>query len=259
MSADRTGFTAVRHQRAYEGIVAQVEDAVRAGRLLPGDRLPSERQLMQQFSVSRPTVREALRVLEHSGLVASRPGDPRGPVLTEFGPTALHRPIARIVDLESISRLELLQFRIPLEATACELAARVRTDDQLAEIQRLAHDLVSSASSASFGAAVMELHSAIRRASGNRLLQACGDAVAQTMTDVIDARLQDDPGRAARLRRSGERALAVARAIADRDGSAAAHQAVSGILEYYGDALTAAERAALEELLPVPVMNGEKR
>ena len=247
-----SGFTTVQRQRAYQGIVSQVEDAVRSRRLRPGDRLPSEREMMQQFSVSRPTVREALRVLEHSGLVSSRPGDPRGPVLNDFVPTALHRPIARIVDLESIDRMELLQFRIPLEATACRLAARARTTDQLAEIDARAADLrqVAGADAGSFGAAVTAFHAAIRRAGGNRLLQACGAAVDSAMSKVIDARLHHDPGRHDRLGRSAARSTAVVTAIADRDADGAARQVVAGILEYYQGSLTEAERAELARLVP---------
>src|SRR5690606_32769387 len=115
-------FRSIRRHRAYESIVAQVEEALRTGRLEPGDRLPSEREMMEQFSVSRPTVREALRVLESNGLVTSRPGDPRGPVVADYAPRGLQMSIARLMNLESVTRLELLQFRLTLEGTACWLA-----------------------------------------------------------------------------------------------------------------------------------------
>ncbi|MGI8717025.1 MAG: FadR/GntR family transcriptional regulator, partial [Lapillicoccus sp.] len=72
-------FRPVTSVRLSQGIVEQVEQALASGELRPGQRLPSERELVVQFGASRSTVREALRVLESTGVVRSRPGDPHGP------------------------------------------------------------------------------------------------------------------------------------------------------------------------------------
>jgi len=72
-------FQQVQPVRLYQRIVEQIEDALARGELKPGQRLPSERELVVQFGASRSTVREALRVLESNGVVRSRPGDPDGP------------------------------------------------------------------------------------------------------------------------------------------------------------------------------------
>ena len=86
--ADGPRFQPVQPVRAYQRIVEQVEDALVRGELAPGQRLPSERELVTQFAVSRSTVREALRVLESNGVVRSRPGDPNGPEILPFSSTA---------------------------------------------------------------------------------------------------------------------------------------------------------------------------
>src|SRR5690606_39281394 len=83
----------VRTVRAYERIVEQIEEAIESGTLTPGQRLPSERDLMAQFSVSRSTVREALRVLQARGLDQSRTGDTHGAVVLHFAPAVLHHAI----------------------------------------------------------------------------------------------------------------------------------------------------------------------
>src|SRR5437762_532141 len=65
-------FGAVRAPRVYEHIVAQIERAIYEGRFAHGDKLPPERQLVREFGASRVAVREALRALEHRGLVEVR-------------------------------------------------------------------------------------------------------------------------------------------------------------------------------------------
>ena len=66
-----THFQQVRPVRLYQRIVEQIEDALASGDLKPGQRLPSERELVTQFGASRSTVREALRI------VRSEEGDRR--------------------------------------------------------------------------------------------------------------------------------------------------------------------------------------
>src|SRR5437899_4764212 len=67
-------FTPVRQSRASGEIVSQIERAIFAGELHAGDRLQSERELAEQFGVSRITVRDALRVLEARGLIRVKVG-----------------------------------------------------------------------------------------------------------------------------------------------------------------------------------------
>ena len=71
-------FGTVRTPRVYEQIVAQIERAIYDGRLAHGDKLPPERQLVREFGASRVAVREALRALEHRGLVDVRQGSAGG-------------------------------------------------------------------------------------------------------------------------------------------------------------------------------------
>src|SRR4051812_46206283 len=67
-------FRPVAQRRAFEDVIVQVEEAIAAGRLQAGDRLPPERDLAAQMRVSRASVREALRVLEAFGVIAARRG-----------------------------------------------------------------------------------------------------------------------------------------------------------------------------------------
>lgn len=251
MTTGSPHFGAVRRARAYEGIVEQIEEALRTGALRPGDRLPSEREMVAQFSVSRPTVREAMRVLESSGLVASRPGDPRGPLVTPYTSAELQKSMTRLANLDTISRLELLQFRVTMEGSACRLAAVHRTDEELVDMRSVAHRLqeIADGGEGSFGRAVMDYHAAIRRAARNKLIEVCGNVVAEVMGEVIDSRLLRDPGRKKRLQRSAGRAQLIIDAIAAHEGPVAAELARSSIVEYYVGDLNADERAQLAEYM----------
>src|SRR5204862_6394506 len=79
----------VRGRRAFEEILLQLEEAISAGHLSAGDRLPPERELATRFQVSRTSVREALRVLETLGIVSVRRGAENGATLREEPGNAL--------------------------------------------------------------------------------------------------------------------------------------------------------------------------
>ena len=69
-TSNTLGFEPAVVQKASEEIVNQIQDSILAGKLKPGDSLPPERELIKMFARSRPTVREALRVLEMKGLIS---------------------------------------------------------------------------------------------------------------------------------------------------------------------------------------------
>src|SRR5215470_14352587 len=107
-------FGAVRTPRVYEHIVAQIERAIYEGRLACRDKLPPERQLVREFGASRVAVREALRALEHRGLVEVRQGSAGGYFIREVDST----PVVR--DLSTLFRLGRVSLA-PLPRTRCRV------------------------------------------------------------------------------------------------------------------------------------------
>ncbi len=71
-------FKSVRTDRISQAIIDQIKEAIFQKKLTIGDKLPSERQLMEQFETSRVTVREALRTLEYSGILEIKRGNQGG-------------------------------------------------------------------------------------------------------------------------------------------------------------------------------------
>jgi len=121
-------FGVVRTPRVYEHIVAQIERAIYEGRLAHGDKLPPERQLVREFGASRVAVREALRALEHRGLVEVRQGSAGGYFIREVDATPVVRDLSTLFRLGRVSLAQLAEARALLEPESARLAA-VRVSD----------------------------------------------------------------------------------------------------------------------------------
>ncbi|MFI7465843.1 FadR/GntR family transcriptional regulator [Nonomuraea sp. NPDC049646] len=244
-------FEPVRAVRAYERVVEQVEEAIESGALGPGARLPSERELMVQFSVGRSTVREALRVLQARGLVRSRPGDPNGAEVLPFSPAALHKSMTTLARVAELSLAELVQFRMVLDSSAALLAARLRTEEQLAEMEAAIAGMRAATPSGhdAFSAADVAFHDVIVAASGNTLIQVCTDVVRSVVLGLIAGKIADAPDRESLMRRSIRHHEEVLAAVRAGDGASAARLLRRSMYDYYAVHLPDAERPALRALL----------
>ncbi|WP_431906990.1 FadR/GntR family transcriptional regulator [Nonomuraea jabiensis] len=244
-------FEPVRAVRAYERVVEQVEEAIESGSLSPGERLPSERELMVQFSVSRSTVREALRVLQARGLVRSRPGDPNGAEVLPFSPATLHKSMTTLARVEELSLAELVQFRMVLDSSAILLAARLRTDAQFAEMESAVAHMRAAVETGqdTFGEADVAFHDVVARASGNKLIQICTDVVRSIVLKLISEKIADAPDREALMRESIRHHEEVLAAMRAGDGPLAARLSRKAMYDYYAGYLSATERPALSALL----------
>ena len=88
----QSGFAPVGPRRTFEGAVEQIAERIRVGELAQGERLPSERDLAAAMRISRPTLREAVRVLADAGVLAVRPGSGGGIfVASDYVPIELLR------------------------------------------------------------------------------------------------------------------------------------------------------------------------
>jgi DNA-binding FadR family transcriptional regulator len=162
--------TIVKTQRS-EQVRLQIEQAIRHGDFGPGERLPSERELVETFGVSRVSVREAIRSLEAVGLVRVQHG--RGVYVSDRR-SGLGEPMARWIQLHRDEVLELHRVRGALDELAAQSAAERHDPDAVAAIVR-AHetlrDLVADGLSLDELILVdIDFHVAIAEASGNRLL-----------------------------------------------------------------------------------------
>lgn len=244
-------FSPVSPVRAYERVVEQIEDAVFSGRLKPGARLPSERDLMTQFGVSRSTVREALRVLQSNGMVQSRAGDPRGPEVLPASPATLRKSMSRLVRADQVTLTELLQFRMLLEGSAYQLAARLRTADQLSEMDSAltAMRTALAVGYAEFSAADVAFHDAVARATQNSLVVICSNVVRGVVVELITDHLAHAADRRSLMRAYLEHHTEVLQAIRDGDGPKAAQLSRHALHDTYAGYLPEQDQASLLPLL----------
>ena len=77
-------FRPVRQSRVSEDVTAQLKQSILVGQFKPGDKLPAERELVEEFDVSRAAIREGLRVLENTGFIATRQGAGGGAFVTDL-------------------------------------------------------------------------------------------------------------------------------------------------------------------------------
>lgn len=131
--SDTFNFSPAITQKASRVIYDQIRDMIVAGELKPGDKLPSERSMMDMMRRSRPTIREALRMLENSGLIQIIPG---GRAIVREPPIAsLQQPLESIMALQSISDKELFEYRFYIEEMTAAWAAQRRTENDLAAMR----------------------------------------------------------------------------------------------------------------------------
>ena len=123
----------VATQRASEAIYNQIAEMITSGQIKPGERLPSERTMMEMLGRSRPTIREALRMLERNGLIQIIAGS-RGAVVVEPGSRSVQEPLENMLNMSVISSEELLEYRELNEVTTAGWAALRRTEEDLQKI-----------------------------------------------------------------------------------------------------------------------------
>jgi GntR family transcriptional repressor for pyruvate dehydrogenase complex len=220
----------VERTRTYEVILRQVEDLLTSGRLGVGDRLPPERTLAEQLGVSRPSVREALKVLEALGVVETTGGQGResGAVVVARPGTAIGAAMRMHVATRRLPIADLVETRALLESAAMRrLAHRVATEPDGAALLVPAEALLARMKAPDlapqdFHHLDTAFHLALAEAAGNVVVHVVMASLREAIEGyVVDAvpRLPDWRATSAGLRRQHTAILA---ALRKADGDTAA-------------------------------------
>ena len=171
---------AIDRSRLSTSIAEQLVEAIRSGGFPPGSALPAERVLAEQLGVSRGSVREAIRVLEHVGLLDVRTGSGtfvRGDALSNVSLLRL-----RAASVGEDSPLDVMVARRALEPTCAELAARSRTEYDLKTLRdSVDRQAVLVAAGEDTQDVDLGFHMAIAAASHNPVLEVLVDRLVEIM------------------------------------------------------------------------------
>lgn len=132
----------IERMTVSEEIIKKLIDLINSGVLRPGDKLPSERELMEKLQVSRASIREALRSLSLGGLLETRPGN--GTYVSECFSSLIADQVEWSALLGEQDILELMEVREPLEIQAAGLATQRATVTQLEELRQAIERLRSN-------------------------------------------------------------------------------------------------------------------
>jgi GntR family transcriptional repressor for pyruvate dehydrogenase complex len=172
-------FTAVRRRKVHEDVAAQIEEAIISGVYAEGDQLPPERELMERFSVGRPAVREALLMLERSGIVQLSAGE-RARVVhpTMNGLVDQLSASARHFLATSAGKRSLQEARRVFESAIARNAAAVADDAGIAKLgEALAANRAALGSIPEFEATDVAFHLAIAEIGNNQVFLAMHHAI----------------------------------------------------------------------------------
>jgi GntR family transcriptional repressor for pyruvate dehydrogenase complex len=130
MNDDTALFKSLPAKRTFEGIVDQIRDLIYSRKLNPGDKLPPERELAEKFRAGRTAVREALRVLEQSGLIVVKQGSEGGSFVKDVDTTVVSESITDVIRRTHVEISHLTEVRIGVEKLVIGVAiARIGKDE----------------------------------------------------------------------------------------------------------------------------------
>lgn len=187
-------FRTVRVSRASQDIVQQIKSNVFAGKLKPGDRLPSEKELAEQFGLSRITVRDALRILESQGLVSIKVGAGGGAFVTNPSETSASELVTDLLRLQRASTRELVEARLVIETSIVTYAAERATAADLAEMQK-AIDAARASRAAGvsrFTPHSVDFHIALALAAKNQVLLFTVNSFRTLFYETLEKLMPDD-------------------------------------------------------------------
>jgi GntR family transcriptional repressor for pyruvate dehydrogenase complex len=170
MLSPQAGPGAVRAPKTAELVAGTLRRMIVDGQLSDGDFLPHETELMAHFKVSRPTLREAVRVLESERLVEVRRGSRTGARVCVPGAEIVARPAALLLELSGATLADVMTARMAFEPPAARLLAEIGTEEAHVELARLVDEIPQASEAGELATATANLHRRMVELSGNATL-----------------------------------------------------------------------------------------
>jgi GntR family transcriptional regulator, transcriptional repressor for pyruvate dehydrogenase complex len=183
-------FVSAKSNKVCDHIVDQIRQAIADGHLKPGDKLPTEKELIEEFRVSRGTLREALRSLEGLGVLEIRQGVSGGPYVTEIGIERAKENFVSFFQFKKLTVEHLVEVRLMLEpAIAANVATQITNDDlgRLQELNKKCSRAMRHALVGELREDFLEFHRIIAGVTGNPILTFLLDVIKNLPVYGLDA------------------------------------------------------------------------
>lgn len=182
-------FRPVKTKKIYEEIVGQIKKLIVDGKLQPGDKLLSERELSETLNVSRASVREAFSALEMMGIISIRPGE--GSFVRQVSYEGMLEPLSFLLQVEIDDIMQLLEVRKILEVETAALAALRAEPENIEEMKSALTGMIEEVNAGQIGdLSDAAFHFAVARAAHNPILIKVMYTISDLMTNTFRASRQ---------------------------------------------------------------------
>jgi GntR family transcriptional repressor for pyruvate dehydrogenase complex len=181
-SKSRTGKPA--DSRVTARLLAEIKLLMSTGELVPGAKLPPERELARRFKVNRGSLRQVLKVMEIMGVLTQRVGD--GTYLNASAESILNEPLDFLIVLDDITHHELFETCLIVEPELAGRAAERATGVDLAALRKAIADMENSRTFKERLDADMAFHEAIFRTAGHRICHLLFRVIHRTLLSSMD-------------------------------------------------------------------------
>ena len=181
--------TMVKRQKLYEQVAEFIERMILSGEFQQGDRIPSDRDLAEQFDVSRATVREATNQLERQGLVKKRVGLGGTIVSGSISPATVSESIRKYMLFNSHSPEDVINFICVMEPEIAAMAALNATREDLAQLEDALHaleDCFKSRAIDELSGADVKFHEMLALATNNVLMHVVNSSMHLVLKDGLE-------------------------------------------------------------------------
>jgi GntR family transcriptional regulator, transcriptional repressor for pyruvate dehydrogenase complex len=190
LGAPSPKFEAVRSARAFEEIATQIRTELAEGRLKVGSRLPAERALCVQFGVSRNTLREALRSLEHAGVIRLQKGASGGAFIREGSGDAIVSSMLDLYHMGAVNADQLTEARIWLESIIVREACTRATSEDLRALRANIDEVALATEAGDFNRRFelhLDFHRILAKMTGNPIIVIMMDGLLTVLRKFIQS------------------------------------------------------------------------
>lgn len=131
-------FKPIKHVKVSDGIVDQIRNLISQGKLKPGDRLLPERELIREFDVSRPSLREALNSLMAMGFLEIKG---KRTFIKSVASESMQNPLSLLIKADAQKLFDLIEVRKAIEAWGAFLAAQRATEEDIKQLENIIEDM----------------------------------------------------------------------------------------------------------------------